>query len=568
MWEGGIHNLARQMGLDWLEGVDFHVTVDTVDLTGDGGGEFSTYPIVDPEIVLVAANPTAGAGVGISPVQAPCTGLANPFDFDAWARVPGFDSHHKGSRSGTYEENCGGSGGNICFAVEAGWELEPGTVDWWSLFNMMGHEMGHCLSLGHVGDGSENLLGQGWGPTTMHDIMSYSDDLRIEAGNRPKFLSKCVSTLDVELFATRMSHYLDVDGDRVIGPKDVLTPNDSSSGFQVQNPADNLYASSTGSARDCPQPDAGLVPGARTNWDPSPVPSVTATLDVKSPSAGTTVTDPEVIVAGTVGERSLYEPVVPLPSSVSYDDNAADATGEFTEIKSVNVTATASHVEVAVDLNEIWPSTQLTSPVSYSLTVDGQKFDSFVRLPAGESNPRTYDEYGWRADGMSEWDLEHNRVLFHIPREYLRENGVTAPYEVSVSTSYGQLAQSHDDWAPEIGQALQLGAPPQQLPKPIENPSADDDRDGVPDTSDGCPTHPGLAADGCTVGKSSRVEVFVDNVFAGSQDVYADYGSAEFAVPVQLGRGQHSVRVRWLDAGDVLASSEFTLTRRKGKGAG
>src|SRR5687768_13135705 len=40
MWEGGIDYLSGQMGLDWLTaGMDFHVTVDYVDLQGDEGGE-------------------------------------------------------------------------------------------------------------------------------------------------------------------------------------------------------------------------------------------------------------------------------------------------------------------------------------------------------------------------------------------------------------------------------------------------------------------------------------------------------------------------------------------------
>ena len=70
MWEGGIDYLADEMDLPWLrDGMDFHITVDYVDLEGDGdGGEFTTYPIVDPEIVIIATNPVGGAGIGIDPV--------------------------------------------------------------------------------------------------------------------------------------------------------------------------------------------------------------------------------------------------------------------------------------------------------------------------------------------------------------------------------------------------------------------------------------------------------------------------------------------------------------------
>ncbi len=100
MWEGGIHSLSPQMGLPWLgKGMQFHITVDEVDAVNGHGGEFTTYPIVDPEIVVIASNPVGGAGIGIDPVataaplvgtvrpglaktETPCTGVKNPFDFE------------------------------------------------------------------------------------------------------------------------------------------------------------------------------------------------------------------------------------------------------------------------------------------------------------------------------------------------------------------------------------------------------------------------------------------------------------------------------------------------------
>ena len=41
----------------------------------------------------------------------PCHNVQNPFDFEYWENLPGFDSHHE-SRTGTYVEDCGGAGGN------------------------------------------------------------------------------------------------------------------------------------------------------------------------------------------------------------------------------------------------------------------------------------------------------------------------------------------------------------------------------------------------------------------------------------------------------------------------
>jgi hypothetical protein len=100
--------------------------------------------------------------------------------------------------------------------------------------------------------------------------MAYSSD--------PPGLNKCVSTLDVESVAIRMSNYLDVNGDARVDGADQLFANDQigegGNPFQVQHPGDHLYASSTGSPLDCPQPDLGLVPGPRTDWEPTPVASI------------------------------------------------------------------------------------------------------------------------------------------------------------------------------------------------------------------------------------------------------------------------------------------------------
>jgi hypothetical protein len=103
-----------------------------------------------------------------------------------------------------------------------------------------------------------------WGGTPTNDIMAYHSD--------PPGLNKCVSSLDVEGIATVMSRYLDVNGDGAVTAADELKANDpigdKRSPFQVQSPDDHFYASTTGSALDCPQPDLGLVPGERTDWNP------------------------------------------------------------------------------------------------------------------------------------------------------------------------------------------------------------------------------------------------------------------------------------------------------------
>ena len=94
-----------------------------------------------------------------------------------------------------------------------------------------------------------------------------------------------MSTLDVEGFAIRMSRYLDVTGDAKVDAADRLLANDQigegANPFQVQHPSDHLYASSSGSPLDCPQPDLGLLPGPRTSWMPTPVAATLPQLPLK-----------------------------------------------------------------------------------------------------------------------------------------------------------------------------------------------------------------------------------------------------------------------------------------------
>lgn len=458
MWEGGIDYLADEMGLDWLsDGVDFHVTVDYIDPTGGEGGEFTTYPIVDPEIVVIATNPAGGIGIGIDPINAvfmneegvPCHAVENPLDFEYWENVPGFDSHH-GSREGVYNEDCDGKGGNICFAINGAIDPAPETIDFFNLFDLVSHEVGHCLTLGHVGDGAEGA----WGPVPTNDIMAYNAD--------PPGLNKCVSTLDVEAFAVRMSRYLDVNGDGAVDGNDQLFTNDQvgqgGNAFQVQHPDDHLYASSTGAPADCPQPDLGLLPGERTDWTPEPVATLEPVLTVTSPADGSTTDSGEVRVTGTVEKRTLVEEA-PAPTSptASHDDADDDATTPLTEILDLDVAVTATHVEAVMTLAELWPSTLVTSATSYSLTVDGRKFDSFVRYPVIDPNPMTWDNgaAGYMPAGTSTWDTAAKTVTFRIPRDYLSGARIEAPYYVGSSANLGSLTTTiPDDTAPDEGGTL------------------------------------------------------------------------------------------------------------------
>ena len=467
MWEGGIDYLASEMGLDWLEeGVNFHISVDYFDPAGNDGGEFTTYPIVDPEIVVIASNPVGGVGIGVDPVDfvftnenlVPCHNVQNPFDFEYWESLPGFNSHHE-ERSGTYVEDCGGAGGNICFSINPAIDPAPPHLDIFNLFDLVSHEFGHCLTVGHVGDGLDGP----WGPVPTTDIMAYSTD--------PPELNKCVSTLDVEGFAARMSNYLDVNGDGGVDAGDQLLVNDqigrSGQPFQVQHPDDHLYASGTGSPLDCPQPDLGLVPGGpRTDWTPEPVAGTTPVLTVTSPEDGAVSNDGTFQVAGTVEREPIVEPEPTEPTG-SYDDADNDATSPITEIQKLDVAVTSTHVDATIQLEDLWPSTTVVSPTSYSVVIDGRKFDSFVRYPfnrddptKSDNNPKTWDggAGAYMPAGTSSWDLNAKTVTFHIPRDYLSAAGIEAPYFVGSRANFGLLSTGvEDDRAPEGGDTVGVG---------------------------------------------------------------------------------------------------------------
>lgn len=459
-WEGGIDYLSDEMGLDWLrDGVDFHISPSVVGLTE--GDEVSTYPLYDPEIVIVATNPAGGAGIGVDPTYltdslgvldengVPCHNIPNPFSLDTWEGMPGYDGHH-GDSGGIYVEDCGGAGGNVCFSINGGVDPVPGVTDAFSLFDLVLHETGHCLTLGHVGDGAETPA---WGPVPTTDIMAYSYD--------PPGQNKCVSTLNVEAFALRMSHYLDVNGDGAVTAADAIEPNDvagdGANSFQVQHPDDHLFASSTGSVWECPQPDLGTVPGEPTDWTPEPVDTHFPVLTVATPEHGAETADGNVTVSGTVERRPIDAP--PTSPTASADDPEGDAKSDLSDIQQLEVEVSALEVTATVKVKQLWPSGVASLP-QYSLSIDGRQFDSKI----GEAGVITADhsmEQTLPSD-WSSWDASANTVTFHIPRSYLANAKVTAPYDVFALSGYTTPNKIWtivtDDRAPDAG-SIGVAAP-------------------------------------------------------------------------------------------------------------
>ncbi len=459
MWDGGIDYLSDEMDLGWLgSGVDFRVTGEAI-ATDDAGLPIDPVHLADPEIVVVATNPVGGIGIGIDPAAfiaevgitdgdgVPCS----PADLSV------LEDEEHGDDTGIYVEDCGGSGGNVCFAFNGAIDPVPGTTDLFGIFDLISHEFGHCLTLGHVGDGADGP----WGPTPTNDIMAYSTD--------PPGVSKCVSTLDVEGFALRMSQYLDRNGDGSVSDADHLHPNDAVgdglNSFQVQNPADHLYASATGDPRDCPQPDLGLLPGApATNWTPTPVDTTRPRLSVKS----LTATDGRVSLSGTAAWIPTATP--PTSTTGSTDDQTGDSTAPVTDIVGLDVEVTPDVVHAVMEVAEVWPVDAGGSAVAYSLNVDGRRFDSFVPTTSTDGAPITLDNGTGvpLPPGTTVWDKDAGTITFAVPRWYLREQNIVAPYDVDGET--GLHARTNDwlvseDSAPDTGVLALAGPPPAAGPR-------------------------------------------------------------------------------------------------------
>jgi hypothetical protein len=378
-----------------------------------------------------------------------------------WLTVPGFDDHH-GELGGIYVHRCDGPGGNICFSINGAVDPLPGTTDFFSIFDLVAHETGHCLTLGHVGDGADGP----WGPIPTNDIMAYSSD--------PVDLAKCVSTLDVEGFALRMSNFLDVNGDDRVDGRDVLVPNDKKgdglNSFQVQAPEDHWYASSTGQAEDCPQPDWGTLPlGPKTNWHTQPVRTTDPRLRVGSVKAA----DGRVRWNGTAAWVSKQP--VPTKRSFSIKDGTGDGVLPMTDITGLTAKVTKTAVKATLKLDSLWPTVEGGRATGYGLYVGGRKFDSFVETQGTSSDVLTIDSGGRfiMPPGTSKWDTKNSTISFNIPRSYLANQRIHAPYSIFADTGVHIRTK---DWVMSLDRVPASGSirltGPRMAPEPAGAPMA------------------------------------------------------------------------------------------------
>lgn len=170
-WRDGI----LELGADWfLEGFQMNVYTVGVDVP-------SLDAVQDPEIIVVSTSAQGILGIGLEPKQLGCIILGEEV-----VRELGVHAHPGGY---VMAQDCTGVG-FTCFAVNlAG--LSPR-----QLYDLIAHEVGHCLGAGHVGDALD--FRARYAP--VEDIMSYqANDEQVH----------CVSNMNVRNLEGVYAHLLD-----------------------------------------------------------------------------------------------------------------------------------------------------------------------------------------------------------------------------------------------------------------------------------------------------------------------------------------------------------------------
>ncbi|MGA8258230.1 MAG: hypothetical protein WB767_16805 [Nocardioides sp.] len=138
---------SLQMWQAGLAGIDADLTIRPVsDRMGDGP---SAHPLLDPEVVLIAASvgthEGSGAGRALDMYDSQgerCGVFSDAFSLTRWSVLPTFRSHHS-LPEGIVRQSCP-DGGEVCVAINATLDPDSG-VSPFEAFTLLGDEAGHCL---------------------------------------------------------------------------------------------------------------------------------------------------------------------------------------------------------------------------------------------------------------------------------------------------------------------------------------------------------------------------------------------------------------------------------------
>jgi hypothetical protein len=177
-WEEGIRAFAQP----WFN-ASFEMNVFVV-----GEDVPSVDAVTDPEIIVLtsAATQSGVVGIGLEPKQVACELVGGPA-----LRTHATHSHARPGLVGTVAaQDCTGTG-FTCTANNVG-----DGFDMLDLYDLIAHEVGHCLGAGHVGDALD--FRARYAP--VEDIMSYQSNAT---------QVHCVSTMNVRVLEGVYAHLLD-----------------------------------------------------------------------------------------------------------------------------------------------------------------------------------------------------------------------------------------------------------------------------------------------------------------------------------------------------------------------
>lgn len=201
MWDAGI----QALGGPTISGLN-------IDAYTVGMEPVPEAALADPEVIVAPtteANPFVLFGVAILHPINFCHGISP--SVSTWQEVPGFHQHPD-SPFGSFLASCA-SGGKMCYVVNTSFApfITPNADNSQWMYDLISHEVGHCLTLGHVGDASTESTDDSIA-YPHHDIMSYEDDgLRASTPH-------CVSNLNVKVIEKAFSSMLDPPGTTAVAP--------------------------------------------------------------------------------------------------------------------------------------------------------------------------------------------------------------------------------------------------------------------------------------------------------------------------------------------------------------
>ncbi len=177
---------SRQAVQAWSDGIEalgasWFVDNFTMNVYAVGIDIPSIDAIADPEIIVLSTSAEMLVGIGLEPQQIACQLIGQQ-------TIKDFGGHRHGAGSVRAAE-CTGTG-YTCFAINVGDLRTRG------LYDLIAHEVGHCLGAGHVGDALD--FRARYAP--VEDIMSYQDN---------EEQVHCVSTMNVRNLEGVYAHLLD-----------------------------------------------------------------------------------------------------------------------------------------------------------------------------------------------------------------------------------------------------------------------------------------------------------------------------------------------------------------------